>query len=299
MTVINNNNSGMYGSGAVVTESTELNASRAEEAALEALAAQTAAELAESNALTSETNAETSETNAAVSASTATTQALLAETARTAAELAETNAEAAEAGALAAQVAAELAETNAEASAIEAASYADGATFEILDSNGDVGTGSDQVAQGDHLHTGTYEPADATILRDADIGVSVEAFDTTIYKKANILGTVSESAGVPTGAIIERGSNANGEYIRFADGTQICTSVGLSGSATENTTWTYPAAFIATPACSAIHTQFNHVVAGGSPIPNTTTTNFRVWVMSVDPTRGAGTFYATAIGRWF
>lgn len=35
----------------------------------------------------------------------------------------------------------------------------------------------------------------------------------------NILGTVSQSAGVPTGAIIERGGNANGEYTRYADGT--------------------------------------------------------------------------------
>lgn len=42
------------------------------------------------------------------------------------------------------------------------------------------------------------------------------------YNKENILGTVSQSGGVPTGAIIERGSNANGEYVRFADGTQIC-----------------------------------------------------------------------------
>ncbi|TKT42567.1 hypothetical protein [Rhizobium sp. LC145] len=38
-----------------------------------------------------------------------------------------------------------------------------------------------------------------------------------------ILGTVSQASGVPTGSIIERGSNANGEYVRFADGTQICT----------------------------------------------------------------------------
>lgn len=42
------------------------------------------------------------------------------------------------------------------------------------------------------------------------------------YTPNNILGTVSQSGGVPTGAIIERGSNANGEYVRFADGTQIC-----------------------------------------------------------------------------
>ena len=37
-----------------------------------------------------------------------------------------------------------------------------------------------------------------------------------------VLGTVSQAGGVPTGAIIQRGSNANGEFVRFADGTQIC-----------------------------------------------------------------------------
>ena len=44
-----------------------------------------------------------------------------------------------------------------------------------------------------------------------------------VYTKANILGTVSQAGGVPTGAIIERGSNANGAYIKLADGTMLCT----------------------------------------------------------------------------
>ena len=38
------------------------------------------------------------------------------------------------------------------------------------------------------------------------------------------------SAGMPTGAAIERGTGANGEYVRFADGTQICTRTGLSAA---------------------------------------------------------------------
>jgi hypothetical protein len=44
----------------------------------------------------------------------------------------------------------------------------------------------------------------------------------TFFNKTNILGTVSQAGGVPTGAIIERGSNANGNYVKFADGTMIC-----------------------------------------------------------------------------
>lgn len=42
------------------------------------------------------------------------------------------------------------------------------------------------------------------------------------FHRGNILGTVSQSGGVPGGAVIQRGSNSNGQFVRFADGTQIC-----------------------------------------------------------------------------
>ena len=43
------------------------------------------------------------------------------------------------------------------------------------------------------------------------------------YGPGNLLGPVSRAGGQPTGAVIERGDGAEGEYVRFADGTQICT----------------------------------------------------------------------------
>ncbi len=45
-----------------------------------------------------------------------------------------------------------------------------------------------------------------------------------LYTQDSLLGTVAQSGGIPTGAVIERGSNGNGDYIRWADGTQICTN---------------------------------------------------------------------------
>jgi len=61
-----------------------------------------------------------------------------------------------------------------------------------------------------------------------------------------IVGTVSQSSGVPTGAIIERGSNANGEFVKYADGTLICTGT-IAGPTTllsnGNLTITLPATF--------------------------------------------------------
>lgn len=65
-----------------------------------------------------------------------------------------------------------------------------------------------------------------------------------------LVGTVSQSGSVPTGAIIERGANANGDYIRFADGTQMCwlnqayDAVLAAGANSGDVSWVFPAAFL-------------------------------------------------------
>jgi len=69
------------------------------------------------------------------------------------------------------------------------------------------------------------------------------------------VGAVSQSGGTPTGALIERGSNSNGNYVKFADGTQICTgSVTLTylSSAVLRGVWTFPSSFSVSPDISAI-----------------------------------------------
>jgi len=66
----------------------------------------------------------------------------------------------------------------------------------------------------------------AGMLRFNSTSGEFEGYSTawaSVFGRSNILGTVSQTAGVPTGAIIERGSNGNGDFVRFADGTQICT----------------------------------------------------------------------------
>jgi hypothetical protein len=66
-----------------------------------------------------------------------------------------------------------------------------------------------------------------------------------MYRRANILGTVSQSGGVPTGAIIQRGSNANGEFVKYADGTMLCWR-GATAVTTDSASafsWTPPASF--------------------------------------------------------
>ncbi len=78
--------------------------------------------------------------------------------------------------------------------------------------------------------------------------------------QASLLGPVAQSGGVPTGAVIERGATADGAYVRFADGTQICThdapaqasdvASGALFSAGSDAGWTFPQPFAAPPVVS-------------------------------------------------
>jgi hypothetical protein len=129
-----------------------------------------------------------------------------------------------------------------------------------------------------------------------------------LYHTGNLLGTVSQSAGVPTGAVIQRGSNANGEFVRFADGTQICTSPLISSTVNITTAtaggfrgtqqlWAYPAAFSVTPNVAHWARTNNHL-QGALISLSTTATAPAAW--RVDSASSVSCSYeAIAIGRWF
>jgi len=78
----------------------------------------------------------------------------------------------------------------------------------------------------------------------------------------NLVGTISST--VSESAVISRGSNANGDWVRFVDGTQICTflSDGDGGATTGPYTWTFPATF------NTLDGVSGSVVVEGSPIPS-------------------------------
>jgi hypothetical protein len=93
---------------------------------------------------------------------------------------------------------------------------------------------------------------DALALADAGAWRDALNIDPDYYNRANILGTVSQSGGVPTGAAFESGSNPNGRFIKYPDGTMICwrylNFTGLSippnfGITGDLGTYTFPASF--------------------------------------------------------
>lgn len=120
-----------------------------------------------------------------------------------------------------------------------------------------------------------------------------------------------------SGAGVIRGSNANGAYVRFPDGTQICTHLVALGFAAPKllfSSWTFPAAFITTD-----RLVLQGSIDSDTAIANLTPTineigqvyvdvaNASVAHLSLSGQLGATSFggsdtvllHMTAIGRWF
>lgn len=146
----------------------------------------------------------------------------------------------------------------------------------------------------------------------------VETFGTTsgdtsgwqlVYNQKTIVGSVSQLGGVPKGAIIERGANANGTYIKFADGTMICqfaasapiTTSGAYGSTgffiTPVQNLTFPATFITVPTVNV--DGFSWTVASGWGWVAGVTTSILQGVLASAGSTATGYIMYTAVGRWF
>lgn len=121
---------------------------------------------------------------------------------------------------------------------------------------------------------------------------------------ADILGTVSQSGGVPTGALFEYGSNANGSYIRFADGTQICwhamadldcTTAAGALFISSTYTWTLPAAFVSnTYNLSGTHNNTTRWLVGTAASATSAT------LRTISYANGtAVSVRPVAVGRWY
>ncbi len=125
---------------------------------------------------------------------------------------------------------------------------------------------------------------------------------------AAIVGMVGMSGGVPNGAIIERGSNANGEYTKYADGTLICSAIitaasvvidfpHFGGYRSGQTTWVFPASFVATPSVIPV-AQVNQ--SSGAASGNNGTTQAGLFFLSnTAQTAASRIVNVVAIGRWF
>jgi hypothetical protein len=174
---------------------------------------------------------------------------------------------------------------------------------------------ADLLAETIYGATGKSTPVNADVLALLDSAASYVTKNVTWSSIKTALsaqfavGTVSQSGGVPTGAVIESGSNSNGNWVRFADGTQLCwgagtrTDIALTayGSLYEGDfSVTFPVAFSAAPVA---------ILAGCYPSGNrawggcvTTSTTGALFSAFDVTARSLGTSFNVswfASGRWF
>lgn len=130
-------------------------------------------------------------------------------------------------------------------------------TFLGANNQGEAQDALGATATGKSLFTATNAAAVRTAAGMTAVGSSVAtAVDAAAVRTAAGIVPVGD---VATGAYFQRGSNANGEFVRFQDGTQICWR-RITGLGPINTAWgsgmfissayssySYPATFIAAP----------------------------------------------------
>lgn len=128
---------------------------------------------------------------------------------------------------------------------------------------------------------------------------------------ADIVGLVSQVGGVPTGAIIERISNANGDCIKLADGAMIALmnitvtnqSIGDAyGSLFQGSrTWTFPVEFAEAPVviCGCFKWGTSASWPGIANASTPTQGFLRAWDIASRPSGTSTVITAYAIGRWF
>ncbi|MDR8383961.1 phage tail protein [Pseudomonas sp. JL2] len=131
-----------------------------------------------------------------------------------------------------------------------------------------------------------------------------------VYTANDVVGTVSQAGGVPTGAIVESGSNANGYYVKFADGTMICARTDayptLDVNITSGTMFrsaaispvAWAVSFISTPrvmVSSSSSSGVGWISKGGSATASSTPLVYEIELVSA--TRSVSIEYF-GFGRW-
>ena len=179
--------------------------------------------------------------------------------------------------------------------------------YPFLNLNRRIGTGS-------YRQVRLFFSADTMVMRSSDDLGASWSDDVEFYSNETILGTVSQSGGVPTGAVIERGSNANGDYVRYADGTQVCTQQKVVNTAIDQASGglfvnaaDLTATHAATFSGAGPNVSLQVLLPGSTPhdigavltASGLSAASFRLTRMQADATARDITCQVTAIGRWF
>ena len=114
------------------------------------------------------------------------------------------------------------------------------------------------------------------------------------YGPGNLLGTVALAAGLPTGAVLQRGQGAGGAWLRLADGTQLCWN-SVTSDAAGPLGWVFPAGFTAAPVVTVTAQSGGAHLAGAGAV---TASGADLSAWDLTGARVAVPLAALAVGRW-
>ena len=173
------------------------------------------------------------------------------------------------------------------------------ATFDSLSVTNNTATNSLNVtnnATADSLNVTNNSVMNGIDAQDTD-SVSLKRNASTVYARDDILGAVSESAGIPTGAIIEEGFNTEGTFTKYASGALVCSKSDVS-SISGGSVILFPHPFVNNGRTVVILTSRSSLNMVTTAVNTTTTFNVFATVAST----GANVttvFNFIAIGRWY
>jgi hypothetical protein len=108
--------------------------------------------------------------------------------------------------------------------------------------------------------------------------------------------------------IIETGSNANGEFIKFADGTMFCFGIVTAALVTSSSigsiyfnsvaALTHPAEFTSISSVEMSNTTTQAGMVFGATARSVSFTNYTLRAYGVTNTSSCSTWFYSAIGRW-
>lgn len=159
----------------------------------------------------------------------------------------------------------------------------------------------------------TAAPGTSTAQLSTTEFVQTALTNLDAYRKSNILGTVSQSAGVPTGAIFEVGGtlNGTGKYFKYADGSAkilkrltigsgSTTASGNIFRSTATSAGAFPFSFVGD--VPVVHVSGSDSAGGGWAATDTfaTLTDWGTFSTRSSVSQGVScTIYLSAEGRWF
>lgn len=157
---------------------------------------------------------------------------------------------------------------------------------------------------------GSYQ---ATGEDNESIGHTTSSTNGFIFR-IGVVGTVAQTTNTPTRDIIERSTGgADGEWVKFADGTMIArhtiditatamtTARGSSFGVAAAVTWTFPGTFVGTPKVSPTFRRNDITAPGSANVMSVSTTSATLNVISA-ASIGAGNakfIDVVANGRWY